>query len=479
MPQVPKRVAVIGAGPAGAIATDALAKEEALDLIRVFERQTAIGGTWIFEPERKSKIPSLEALQERNSDRPVQIPRDIPCFTPPSEDINSHTERFSDTGTHENLHSNLPPDIMCFSQEPIPPVVSEHSLSAYGPAAPFRHRDVMRKWILAIFERGGYEGLVELGTTVELAERLENEWILTLRKFIPEKNCNYWWSERFDSLVVATGHYYLPYIPTIPGIREYDARFPGSIWHSKHYSSLDSCENKRVVVVGGSISAFDALHDIRRVAKTPVISALRRPSPIYGPAAFSHPDIDNRSQISSFDAKTGRINFADGSSVDNVDIVLFATGYDFSLPFLPKIQEVHKRIPGLYAHVFKIDDPTLAFVGMVAGGFGIRVFEWQAVAAARVLSGHAKLPSRKEMEQWEDNRLKERGEGGPFWTLMPDFEKHFHLLKAIAGDPAPGTAGRLLPEFDPKWADTFWEFIRYRTEIWQRDAAKAEKRSQL
>lgn len=41
-----RRVAVIGAGPGGAIATDALAKEQAFDTIRVFDRRPVIGGTW-------------------------------------------------------------------------------------------------------------------------------------------------------------------------------------------------------------------------------------------------------------------------------------------------------------------------------------------------------------------------------------------------------------------------------------------------
>lgn len=41
-----KSVAVIGAGPAGAIATDALVKEQAFDTIRVFDRRPVIGGTW-------------------------------------------------------------------------------------------------------------------------------------------------------------------------------------------------------------------------------------------------------------------------------------------------------------------------------------------------------------------------------------------------------------------------------------------------
>lgn len=41
-----RRVAVIGAGPAGAIATDALVKEGVFDRIRVFDRRAGIGGTW-------------------------------------------------------------------------------------------------------------------------------------------------------------------------------------------------------------------------------------------------------------------------------------------------------------------------------------------------------------------------------------------------------------------------------------------------
>jgi cation diffusion facilitator CzcD-associated flavoprotein CzcO len=41
-----KRVAVIGAGPAGAIAVDALAQEKTFDLIRVFERREGPGGCW-------------------------------------------------------------------------------------------------------------------------------------------------------------------------------------------------------------------------------------------------------------------------------------------------------------------------------------------------------------------------------------------------------------------------------------------------
>ena len=207
--------------------------------------------------------------------------------------------------------------------------------------------------------------MIEFNTSVELAEKVGKEWVLTLRKDVPEGAANYWWQERFDALVVATGHYHLPYIPDISGLSEYGEAFPGKIKHTKHYDTAEEFRGKRVVVVGGSVSAFDALHDIRQVAKLPVISSLRQPSAIFGWAPFQHPDIENRPSISSFDPTTGRITFSDNTFTDDVDTVLFATGFEFSFPFLPGIRPVNRRVPGLYQHVFKSGDTTLAFIGMV------------------------------------------------------------------------------------------------------------------
>lgn len=45
-----KSVAVIGAGPSGAIAVDALMQEEVFDVVRVFERQEMAGGCWYVIP---------------------------------------------------------------------------------------------------------------------------------------------------------------------------------------------------------------------------------------------------------------------------------------------------------------------------------------------------------------------------------------------------------------------------------------------
>ncbi|KAF6806737.1 thiol-specific monooxygenase [Colletotrichum sojae] len=380
-----RRVAVIEAGPAGAIATDALVKEQAFDTVRVFDRRDRAGGTWVLTKDDIPGIPSIAELLSGNADLTLPAPQTFPSDTPLSDDVNSPRLRYADTAAHELLHSNLPPEIMAF---------------------------IIRQWVEDVFTKGGHSNLVEYNTTVELAEKRRDEWVLTLRRAVRGGEKNEWWQETFDALIVASGHYHQPWIPSIPGLATYEARFPGRIQHTKHYLTAE----------------------------------------------------DYKDKITFVDAETGRITFVDGTWVDDVDVLLFATGYGFSFSFLSEIKSVNKRIPGLYQHVFLAKDPSVAFLGMCTGGFGLRIFEWQAAAAARVFAGRGKLPSRKDMEIWEERRVAEKGDSPAFWTLLPDFEVHFEALRAIAGDPAPRTTGRVLPVYDPAWAGKFWAFIKFRKE---------------
>lgn len=237
-----RRVAVIGAGPAGAIATDALVKEQAFDTIRVFDRRAGIGGTWIYTPHLPTAIPSLSDLVAGKADVAVAAPQQLPAVTPLSEDINGHQRRFSDTALHEHLHSNITPALMSYTQEPFPDTLSARTLADYGPGAPFRHHSTIREWVETIFSRGGHEKLVELSTTVEKAEKVGGEWVLMLRKEALGRN--YWWRETFDALVVATGHYNVPWFPSVPGLLDYDGKFPGRILHSKHFRNASPFKGK-------------------------------------------------------------------------------------------------------------------------------------------------------------------------------------------------------------------------------------------
>ena len=133
---------------------------------------------------------------------------------------------------------------MCFTQEPLPEILSKQTLARYGPGAPFRHRSVVRDWVEKIFTRGGHDKLVEFNTTVEKAEKQDDKWILTLRKESPGQKTDYWWQESFDAVVVASGHYNIPYIPNIPGLAEYEDRYPGTIRHSKHFGLASAYQDK-------------------------------------------------------------------------------------------------------------------------------------------------------------------------------------------------------------------------------------------
>lgn len=217
----------------------------------------------VLGPNVVPRIPSLGALLEQRADLPIPIPSSFPSETKKS-DSNSHQFRYSDTGVHENLHSNLPPSTMSFTQEPIPNILSQRTLDQYGPKAPFRHRAVVRDWVEDIFTRGGYQDLVEYDTAVEHAVKKGQEWVLTLRKTTPGKTTDYWWQETFDSLVVASGHYSLPHIPNIPGLVEYDQKFPGTIRHSKHFRSANEFKGK----VGLFVYAFICLVHLRQILES-------------------------------------------------------------------------------------------------------------------------------------------------------------------------------------------------------------------
>ena len=82
------------------------------------------------------------------------------------------------------------------------------------------------------------------------------------------------------------------------------------------------------------------------------------------------------------------VEFVDGSSVDDVDVVILATGYTFSFPFLDQsILTVKDNVVELYRRVFPphLEHPTLAVVGRVAAlGSLYPIVEMQSRWATRV-----------------------------------------------------------------------------------------------
>lgn len=186
---------------------------------------------------RPPTLSDFSSLADRSADVPIPIPDHLPSYT-----IKSNQPRFTESSIYPYLETNIDHIPMQFSQEPIPAETSAHSVDLYGPKTPFRHWDVMRRYIKGLVERRGYEDLISYNTTVERAEKVKSEWKVTLRKEGRERD--YWWTESFDAVVVASGHYSVPYIPAIEGLEEFEKSRPGSVIHSKHFRGRDLYKGK-------------------------------------------------------------------------------------------------------------------------------------------------------------------------------------------------------------------------------------------
>nr|XP_057930295.1 flavin-containing monooxygenase 5-like isoform X2 [Doryrhamphus excisus] len=268
-------------------------------------------------------------------------------------------------------------------------------------------------------------------------------------------------SQVYDAIMVCTGHFTTPHLPLqdFPGIEN----FKGKYLHSWEYRNTDGLQGKRVVVIGIGSSGGDIAVDISRVAEKVYLSTrsgawivsrvgsrglpvdmlgtsrmnmtlqrlfpswssrmvekklnsvfdhelygLKPPHGIFAQNAVVSDDlpariISGRVQVKPNvkEFRDSALVFADGSVIDQVDVVVFATGYNYSFPFLPPaLQEKSGYRLCLYKHVFppSLSKPTLAVVGFVHGlGSLTPLAEMQARWATRVFKGLLKLPPEETM----------------------------------------------------------------------------------
>ncbi|XP_059196509.1 flavin-containing monooxygenase 5-like [Centropristis striata] len=265
----------------------------------------------------------------------------------------------------------------------------------------------------------------------------------------------------FDAVMVCTGHFTQPHLPLrdFPGIESFEGRY----FHSWDYRNAEGLQGKRVVVIGIGSSGGDIAVDISRVAEKVYLcirsgawvvsrvgqgglpvdmlgtsrmdSMLQKLFPSWS-ARISEKNVNKvldhelyglkpkhgifaQNAVVSDDLPariiSGRVVvkpnvqefcgssavFVDGSIIDKVDVVVFATGYNYSFPFLPPaLQAKCGYRLRLYKHVFPpaLTQPTLAVVGFIHGlGSITPLAEMQARWATRVYKGLTNLPSEEIM----------------------------------------------------------------------------------
>ncbi|XP_067085703.1 flavin-containing monooxygenase 5-like [Osmerus mordax] len=273
----------------------------------------------------------------------------------------------------------------------------------------------------------------------------------------------------FDAVMICIGHHSHPHLPLhdFPGIDT----FKGTFFHSRDYKCPEEWRGKKVVVIGIGNSGGDIAVEFSRVARQVFLST-RRGSWVlnrvgdYGlpldmlfgrPAIFlrgilpfgmicslvegrlnkrfnhslyglkpkhrvfsQHPmlndELPNRILSGTVKVKPNiqriqgsSVVFSDGTVEDDIDLLVFATGYSFSFPFLAsEVFSVSGNKASLYKYMFPpgLERPTLAVIGLVQPlGAIMPISEMQARWATRVFKGLNKLPSMANM--LKDIKFKE------------------------------------------------------------------------
>lgn len=249
---------------------------------------------------------------------------------------------------------------------------------------------------------------IRFNTRVTDARKNGEKWEVKLR----DEKMGSEWGREYDALVVAAGHYNIPFIPAFSGMEEWNRKYPGRIIHSKSFRTVEEYAGKRVVVVGNSASGYDiAMH------LAPVVSELWQSIRTQG-SPVADDKIRVVPEISRFVPETGEVCFIDGTVLGGVDAVVFCTGYLHSLPWLhpsgPPLITNGNRMQNTYQHIFYAPDATLSFVGLPIKVIPFPTMQSQAAVISRVYSRRIQLPGIEEMRRWEKEEVLKKGNGKGF-----------------------------------------------------------------
>ncbi|XP_051233268.1 dimethylaniline monooxygenase [N-oxide-forming] 2-like isoform X2 [Dicentrarchus labrax] len=404
-----RRVAVVGAGSSG-LACIKICVDEGLEPV-CFESSDDIGGLWKFkespEPERSSIYRSLVV--------------------------------------------NTSKEMMCFSDFPMP-----------ADYPNYFHNSQLLQYFRLYAEHFDLFKYINFQTTVKSVTQrpdfsLSGQWdIMTINREGKEER------HVFDAVLVCSGHYTRPVLPLsdFPG----HETFSGKCFHSWEYKDADAFREKRVVVVGIGNSGGDIAVETSRSAKKTFLSTregvwvisrmssnglpldmtaitrlnniltLLLPSTLVNWATeralnqkYDHrlyglkprhrfldkrPLINNdlpgqilqgalvmKPNVKGF--KDSGVVFEDGTVEENIDAVVFCTGYKVSFPFLPPaLSEGPHGDMTLYKRLFppSLVQPTLAVMGLFqTKGPIMPIVEMQARWAVKVFAGLSRLPSKEKM----------------------------------------------------------------------------------
>ena len=436
--------AIVGAGPAGLAAGKALA-ERGLTF-DWFEKGSMVGGLWRIDNDNGG-VAAYKTLHLNSSRFTSQFPSDpMPDDWPDYPSHELMAQYFQEFAEQHGLLERITFHAEVTSVEPLP-----------GPGKPGEHG-----WAVTTSATG---------------------------------------TRTYGAVLVANGHHGTPHMVQFAG------EFTGESFHSHDYVEPSVFTDKDVVVVGVGNSGMDISCDAAKVARSVHLVTRRgvhvlpkyafgKPidtlaSPINGYVPFvvertlyevvqrlssgrpqdrglpkpdhrllhahptvsaelydrvGHGDIVVTPTIERLDADT--VHFIDGTST-HADVLVYATGYDVSLPFLaPEVYSATDNAMPLYQRVVSPDRPGLYFIGFIQTvGANIALFEYQSAWVADLLTDAVVLPTEDQMRDWigaDQAAMAKRYTRSQRHTMQVDYWRYIRAIKeARARKPHPSLLDRV------------------------------------
>ena len=374
------------------------------------------------------------------------------------------------SSAYRSLHINTSRERMEYSDFPMPKDWPD-----------FCHHALIKQYFNDYVDHFGIRDRITFSTAVKRAARgPDGVWEVALSTGE---------TRHYDAVVVANGHHWDPRWPE-PAFPGADT-FAGRQMHSHEYVDTQGFEGKKVVVLGMGNSAMDIAVEVSLVTERTLLAARRGawiiPNYLFGkpsdqlpvnpripfslrqrwvhelvkrvvgsPAAFglpepdhivgqAHPTISNyilarvahgevvpKPNIAALEGTS--VRFADGSVEEDVDVVVYCTGYKVTFPFFDEdlISAPDNDLP-LYRRVFHPEVDNVFFLSLLQPlGATMPLAEAQAHWVARFLRGEYQLPPpadvRADMER-ERARMFKRYVTSKRHTMQVDFDDYLFELR--------------------------------------------------
>ena len=344
-----KRVAVIGAGPSGLAQLRAFqsakAKGQDIPEIVCFEKQGDWGGLWNYNWRT-----GLDEFGE-----PVH------------------------NSMYRYLWSNGPKEGLEFADY----TFEEHfgfQIGSYPPRA------VLFDYIEGRVKRAEVRDWIRFRTPVRFVtyDAGSGKFTVTVHDLVKD----HMYSELFDHVVVASGHFSTPNVPEFPGF----PTFNGRILHAHDFRDAREFTDKDILVVGTSYSAEDIGSQCWKYGCKSVTVAFRTKA-----MGFGWPD--NWSERPLLTHVEGNTAFFKVGSSKRVDAIILCTGYQHHFPFFPDDLRLKTKnrlaTNDLYKGVAYVHNPKLFYLGMQDQWFTFNMFDAQAWWVRDAIAGKIAIPSDK------------------------------------------------------------------------------------